>query len=179
MNENIQKMNINWPLKIYEVLKKNNIRQIAYVPDAGHKSLIEFCQNNKNMNMVSLTTEEEGMGLLAGAWLGGEKGVLLMQSSGVGNCINALASITRACNFPLLMIVTMRGEWNEFNPWQVPMGKATEKVLSALDINVVRCEKAEEVQDTVYAMMGLAYKSNCATAVLLSQRLIGSKAFNE
>jgi sulfopyruvate decarboxylase TPP-binding subunit len=73
----------------------------------------------------------------------------------------------------------MRGEWNEFNPWQVPMGKATEKVLSALDINVVRCEKAEEVQDTVYAMMGLAYKSNCATAVLLSQRLIGSKAFKE
>ena len=69
-------MDINWPLKIYEVLKKNNIRQIAYVPDAGHKSLIEFCQNNKNMNMVSLTTEEEGMGLLAGAWLGGEKGVL-------------------------------------------------------------------------------------------------------
>jgi sulfopyruvate decarboxylase TPP-binding subunit len=59
------------------------------------------------------------------------------------------------------------------------MGKATEKVLSALDINVVRCETADEVQDTVYAMMGLAYKSNSATAVLLSQRLIGSKTFKE
>ena len=102
-----------------------------------------------------------------------------MQSSGVGNCINALASITRACDFPLLMLITMRGEWNEFNPWQVPMGKATEKILSALDINVSRCEKADEVSETVNAMMGLAYKSNRATAVLLSQRLIGSKNFKD
>jgi len=102
-----------------------------------------------------------------------------MQSSGVGNCINALASITRACDFPLLMLITMRGEWNEFNPWQVPMGKATEKILSTLDINVSRCEKSEEVSETVNAMMGLAYKSNCASAVLLSQRLIGSKNFKE
>ena len=170
---------IDWHKDIFDVLRKQNISLIAHVPDAGHTSLIDLCEMQSDMDIVTLTTEEEGVGLLCGAWSGNRKGVLLMQSSGVGNCINALASITRACNFPLLMLVTMRGEWNEFNSWQVPMGKATEKVLSALYINVVRCETADEVQDTVYAMMGLAYKSNSATAVLLSQRLIGSKTFKE
>ena len=74
------------------------------------------------MTDVVLATEEEGIGLLAGAWLGGERGVLLMQSSGVGNCINTLSMI-RTCQFPLLLVVTMRGEWGETNPWQLPMAK--------------------------------------------------------
>ena len=167
----------NWPYNIYEVFKDNKIKQIAYVPDAGHKDLIDYCENDKNMKMISLTSEEEGVGLLAGAWLGGEKGALLMQSSGVGNCINSIASITRACDFPLLMLVTMRGEWNEFNPWQVPMGKATTKVLEALNVNVTRCEKIDDVSETINAMLGLAYKTNSINAVLLSQKLIGAKDF--
>ena len=169
----------NWPHNIYKVLSNNDVKQIAYVPDAGHKDLIDYCENDKNMNMISLTSEEEGVGLLAGAWLGGNKGALLMQSSGVGNCINAIASITRACDFPLLMLVTMRGEWNEFNPWQVPMGKATVKVLEALNVNVIRCEKIDDVSDTVNAMIGLAYKTNSVNAVLLSQKLIGAKDFKD
>ena len=169
----------NWPYNIYKVLSNNDVKQIAYVPDAGHKDLIDYCENDKNMNMISLTSEEEGVGLLAGAWLGGNKGALLMQSSGVGNCINAIASITRACDFPLLMLVTMRGEWNEFNPWQVPMGKATLKVLEALNVNVIRCEKIDDVSDTVNAMLGLAYKTNSVNAVLLSQKLIGAKDFKD
>ena len=179
----MSKININneldWPMEIYKVFAKNNLTQIACVPDAGHKSLIEHCENDNKMEMVSLTTEEEGMGLLAGAWLGGQKGAVLMQSSGLGNCINALASITIACNFPLLMVITMRGEWNEFNPWQVPMGSSTEKVLAALNIITARCNNEYEVAETVNAMLGLVYKSNCVTAVLLSQRLIGAKSFME
>ena len=171
--------NLNLPLEIYKIFAKNNLTQIAYVPDAGHKSLIEYCEKDDKMKMISLTTEEEGMGLLAGAWLGGDKGTVLMQSSGLGNCINALASITISCNFPLLMVITMRGEWNEFNPWQVPMGSSTEKVLSALNIVTTRCNYENEVTETVNAMLGLAYKSNCVTAVLLSQRLIGAKSFME
>ena len=78
-----------------------------------------------------LTTEEEGIALAAGAWLGGQRSVLLMQSSGVGNCINML-SLSAICRFPLLMLVTMRGEWAEFNPWQVPMGRATQPALEAM-----------------------------------------------
>ena len=75
-----------------------------------------------------LTTEEEGVGLVAGASLGGQRAALLMQCSGVGNCIN-MFSLIRNCGFPCLMLVTMRGEFAEFNPWQVPMGSITEPVL--------------------------------------------------
>src|SRR5258705_2995071 len=76
------------------------------------------------MRAVPLTTEEEGVALLAGAWAGGQRGVLLMQSSGVGNCVN-MFSLTQIFRFPFLTLVTMRGEWGEFNPWQVPMGTST------------------------------------------------------
>ena len=95
------------------------MRQVAYVPDAGHTRLIERVHAAPAMTPVVLTTEEEGVALCAGAWLGGERSVLLMQSSGVGNCINML-SLIRLGRFPFLTLVTMRGEWGEVNPWQVP-----------------------------------------------------------
>ena len=169
----------DWPGDIHRTLAALKVRQVAYVPDAGHIRLIQLSAADERMRIVKLTTEEEAMGLLAGAWLGGERGVLLMQSSGVGNCINAIASITRTCQFPLLMLVTMRGEWGEGNPWQVPMGQAVPAVLSALDVQFTRCDQSAEVGDAVRAMAGLAFKSSRAAAVLLSQRLIGAKAFQD
>src|SRR5258708_6419476 len=112
---------VNWPDDIFRVLKEAGIRQVAYVPDAGHTRLINLCRADNAIRAIGLTTEEEGVALLAGAWLGGQRGVLLMQSSGIGNCINMLSLITQ-CRFPLLSIVTMRRHWGEFNPWQVPVG---------------------------------------------------------
>ncbi len=114
----------SWPDQIHRVLRDQNIRQVAYVPDSGHKRLIELVRADKQMRAVPLTTEEEGAALATGAWLGGERSVLLLQSSGVGNCINMLGMI-QECRIPLLMLVTMRGQWGEFNPWQVPMAQAT------------------------------------------------------
>jgi sulfopyruvate decarboxylase TPP-binding subunit len=113
---------------------------VGYVPDAGHARLIELCQGDAAIRAVPLTSEEEGVALLAGAWLGGQRGALLMQSSGVGNCINML-SLTKACRFPLVMLVTMRGEWAEFNPWQVPMGSNTRAALELCDVLVYRVER--------------------------------------
>jgi sulfopyruvate decarboxylase TPP-binding subunit len=113
----------SWPEQIFQKLREADIRQVTYVPDAGHARLIELCHAEPVMKTTVLTTEE-GIGVLSGAWLGGERGVLLMQSSGVDNCINTL-SLARVCGFPLLMIVTMRGDWGEVNPWQVPMGQIT------------------------------------------------------
>src|SRR5260370_29664129 len=118
----------DWPDRLFDVLKRADVRQVGYVPDAGHSRLIERCRADRDIRDVVLTTEEEGVALAAGAWLGGQRAVLLMQSSGVGNCINML-SLPRACRFPLLMIITMRGEWAEFNPWQVPMGSIVEPAL--------------------------------------------------
>jgi sulfopyruvate decarboxylase alpha subunit len=164
----------DWRDDIFAALKAADIRQVGYVPDAGHTRLIEQCQADPDMRAVSLTTEEEGIALAAGAWLGGQRPVLLMQSSGVGNCINML-SLTKACRFPLTMLVTMRGEWAEFNPWQVAMGSTTQAALELMDVLVYRVDTAPDVGETVAAALDIAFNGSMATAVLLSQRLIGAK----
>jgi sulfopyruvate decarboxylase alpha subunit len=163
-----------WPEPIYSCLKAAKVRHVAYVPDAGHARLIEMAHADKGMVPTVLTTEEEGIGLLLGAHLGGERGVLLLQSSGVGNCINTLA-MQPSIRFPLLMLVTMRGEWAEFNPWQVPMGQATEKVLQAMGVLTWRADEAVEVEPLVSGAATMAFDGEAACAVLLGQRLIGRK----
>ncbi|MBK6656680.1 MAG: phosphonopyruvate decarboxylase [Proteobacteria bacterium] len=167
----------DWPSAIHQVFKRERVRQVAYVPDAGHRRLIELCRADDEICALPLTTEEEGMGVLAGAWLGGERGALLMQSSGVGNCINAIASLSTACRFPLFMLVTMRGEWGEGNPWQLPMGRVVTPVLETLGVRVTSVARAEDVEATVTAMLTMTYATDSANAVLLSQRLLGAKAF--
>jgi len=164
----------DWRASIFAAFKSADIRQIGYVPDAGHTLLIQQCGADPDITAVSLTTEEEGVALAAGAWLGGQRCALLMQSSGVGNCINML-SLAKSCRFPLVMLVTMRGEWGEFNPWQVPMGHATPAVLEAMDVLVYRVDAAADAGDTVAAALDIAFNGGLATAVLLSQRLIGAK----
>jgi sulfopyruvate decarboxylase TPP-binding subunit len=114
-----------WQDGVYAALKSAGVRQIGYVPDAGHARVIEMAHADNDMHAVVCTTEEEGIALAAGAYLGGQRSALLMQSSGVGNCINML-SLPINCRMPFFTLVTMRGEWGEFNPWQVPMGSATE-----------------------------------------------------
>jgi sulfopyruvate decarboxylase alpha subunit len=167
-----------WPEAIHRELVAAQIRLVGYVPDAGHKRLIELCQADNSMRAVVLSTEEEGIGLAAGAWLGGARCVLLMQSSGVGNVINALGTI-KECRFPLVTIVTMRGEEGEFNPWQVPMGQATRAVLEAMGAVVHRPGTAEEIAPTVNAALRLAYNSYACVAVLIPQRVIGIKSFQD
>jgi len=167
-----------WPEEIHRELSGAGVRVVGYVPDAGHKRLIELCQADKKMRAVVLTTEEEGIGLAAGAWLGGQKSVLLMQSSGVGNVVNALGMV-RECRFPLVTLVTMRGEQGEFNPWQVPMGQAVRPVLEAMG-TVVHAPAAEaEIVPTVNAALRLAYNSYASVAVLIPQRVIGIKSFQD
>jgi len=167
-----------WPEAVHRELAAAKVRLAGYVPDAGHKRLIELCQADKAMRAVVLSTEEEGIGLAAGAWLGGERSVLLMQSSGVGNIVNALGTV-KECRFPLVTLVTMRGEEGEFNPWQVPMGQATRAVLEAMGTVVHRPAQAEDIPSTVNAALRLAYDSYASVAVLIPQRVIGIKSFQE
>ena len=164
----------DWPDRLFAVLKRAEIRQVGYVPDAGHARVIALCRADAAIRDVVLTTEEEGVALAAGAWLGGQRAVLLMQSSGVGNCINML-SLAKTCRFPLVMLVTMRGEWAEFNPWQVPMGSIVEPSLRLCDVHVYRAETPDDVPETAEAAVDLAFGGDLAVAVLLSQRLIGRK----
>jgi len=165
-----------WQADVFAALKRAGIAQIGYVPDAGHAHLINAAHADPEICTTVLTTEEEGIALAAGAWLGGQRAVLLMQSSGVGNCINML-SLPVNCRMPFLTLVTMRGEWGEFNPWQVPMGSATPAVLTAAGVHVHRADRADEVAETVGAAAALAFSSCVPVAVLFSQRLIGTKVF--
>jgi len=167
-----------WPEEIHRELSAAGVRVVGYVPDAGHKRLIELCQADKNMRAVVLTTEEEGIGLAAGAWLGGQKSVMLMQSSGVGNVVNVLGMV-RECRFPLVTLVTMRGEQGEFNPWQVPMGQAVRPVLEAMGTVVHAPATADDIVPTVNAALRLAYNSYASVAVLIPQRVIGIKSFQD
>lgn len=163
-----------WPDEVYRVLKDADVRQVGMVPDAGHSRLIRAFEADPQTRVVTLTTEEEGIAMLAGAWLGGERGALLMQSSGVGNCINTLA-LQVCAGFPLLMVVTMRGDWAEFNAWQNPMGQATEASLNLMKVMTWRADVPTDVAPLLHGAATMAFNGDSATALLLGQRLIGEK----
>src|SRR6202048_5414220 len=150
-----------WPEDIFAILQRFDVRQVPYVPDAGHSQLIDRVLGTPSMRAVPLTTEEEGVALLAGAWAGGQRGVLLMQSSGVGNCVNML-SLTQIFRFPFLTLVTMRGEWGEFNPWQVPMGSSTAGVFEVSGVKGLRGSHPGEGRGGGEGAAGAAYHARTA-----------------
>ena len=165
-----------WAAAVHGILRAEHVRQVAVVPDAGLSDLLARCESDRTMRVVRLTTEEEGVALLAGAWLGGAKGLLMMQSSGTGNCVNMLA-LPVACRFPLVMLVTMRGEPGESNPAQLPMGRATGRVLEALGVHVARAERAGDIPDAVSSALERAYATESPHAVLIAQQVLGFKEF--
>ncbi len=165
---------IDWQSEVYPALKSTGIKHIAYVPDAGHAVAIRQAHSDDDIKPVVLTTEEEGIGYLAGAWLGGDRGALLMQSSGVGNCINTLA-LQSCARFPLLMVITMRGDWAEFNQWQNPMGQATEEALKLMGVMTWRADRPEDVAKLIRGAGTMAFDGDSACAVILGQQLIGEK----
>jgi sulfopyruvate decarboxylase alpha subunit len=163
-----------WQEVIFKVLKEGGVKQITYVPDAGHSHVIRSAIADPEIEDVVLTTEEEGVALVCGAWLGGQRAVLLMQSSGVGNCVN-MFSLLRSANFPFFTLVTMRGEYAEFNPWQGPMGRATQDSLELMGITVLRASDPDEAEELVSAGLDAAFEAGEQVAVLLGQQLIGRK----
>ena len=153
-------------------MKRHSIRQVGYVPDNGHARLIDLCVKDSSMTDVVLSSEAEGPGLVLGAALGGERAALLMQSSGVGNCVNTF-SILKNCAVPCVLLVTMRGEFADFNPWQVPMGTITESVLNLCGFQIYRIDEEAEVEETVDSACNMAFTGgNFQVAVLLSQRMV-------
>ena len=167
-----------WQNVLFECLRREKIRQVPYVPDDGHSHIIERAHADPSMLAYPLTTEEEGVAAVCGAWLGGQRSVLLMQSSGVGNCVN-MFSLVGNCRFPFLTIVTMRGEWGEFNPWQIPMGRVTAATMELMGISVWRVEEPGEVGPIVDAALYDVFLSDQSVAILLSQRLLGQKKWTQ
>lgn len=169
---------MDWWKQVFDAFKQAGVRQVAYVPDAGHASLIEACIADNDIRAIALTTEEEGVAVLAGAWLGGERGALLMQSSGVGNCIN-MFSLATTCRFPLALFVTMRGQWHEFNPWQFPMGQTAENQLNTAGLQTLTAAAPDDVGPMAAATLDQAYTGGGMSALLLHQRLMPVKTFDQ
>ncbi len=170
----IRDLSADWPAALYDTLKAADVAHTSYVPDAGHTTLINLLNGDPDVKTNVLTTEEEGVAIATGSWLGGTRSVVLMQSSGVGNCINML-SLPIQSRTPLLMLVTMRGEWNEFNPWQVPMGQATQASLEAIGVTVLRADTGQDLVEITEQAATMAYEADGQIAVLISQRLLGKK----
>lgn len=166
----------SWQNALYEALRRQGVTQFSYVPDAGHRVCIDRSIADPDVHSVALTTEEEGVALACGAHLGGAKSVLLMQSSGLGNCVNFMSMVKNG-RFPFLTVLSMRGDFGEGNPWQMGMGQATVPILKALDFVVLEITKPEDVVPTIDAACNMVWKSGQAVAVLLTQRLIGAKSF--
>lgn len=163
-----------WQDEIHGALKAAGVEIVSYVPDAGHARAIDCAVADPDIEAVVLTTEEEGVALACGAWAGGRRAALLMQSSGVGNCINMLG-LVQSCRFPFLTLVTMRGESDEFNPWQEPMGRAVPAVFDSMGVEVRRVEEPGAVSPMIAAAAADAFGHDRAVALLLSQELIGAK----
>jgi sulfopyruvate decarboxylase alpha subunit len=163
-----------WQRDIHRIFKAAGITHIAHVPDGGHKGLITLCEADPTITTTVLTSEEEGVGFAAGLWLGGVRSALLMQSSGVGNCVN-LFTLAENCRLPLLLLVTMRGEFAEFNPWQIPMGKRVAPILELMNFDVYHVATDDLVGEIVAGAIDQTFNARRAVAVLLSQRLIGRK----
>jgi sulfopyruvate decarboxylase alpha subunit len=168
----------DWSDDVFREIKARKIRTICTIPDGGLIKLLNLVAADDDMRLVTLSTEEEGMGLVTGQWLGGERAMIAMQSSGVGNCINALGlpAIMRA---PCLMLVTMRGVWGEFNHWQVQMGMGTKPVLEAVGVHCFPVDKPAEVAETFGAAADMAFNGGQSCAVLVNQRVIGAKGFGQ
>lgn len=167
----------DWSADVLAAMKAREIETVATIPDGGLTRLLKICrEDGSGIRVVTLTTEEEGIGITTGLWLGGRRGMIAMQSSGVGNTINALG-LPSIMNAPCLMLVTMRGQWGEFNPWQVQMGQGTRPVLEAVGVKCFPVDRAEEVGETFSAAADLAFNGGFSCAVLISQRIIGAKGF--
>ena len=165
-----------WSRALFKQFKDAGVRLYSYIPDAGNARLVELADEDNETRTVLLTTEEEGVSLAAGADLVGEKAVLMMQSSGVGNCPNFL-SFVKGGNFPILMMVSMRGDYGEQNPWQYPMGEAVEPILEAMGVLVFKVERAEELEGAAAAAISTAFKAGKSAALVLSQKFLGAKGF--
>ena len=165
-----------WSRLIFDKLVDSGVTLFSYVPDFGNDRIVKLADAHNETLAVLLTSEEEGVALCAGADLVGQRAVLCMQSSGVGNCPNML-SLVQGGRFPMLMIVTMRGDYGEQNPWQYPMGQAVVPVLEAMGILTIKIERDDELDAGITAAISAAFSAGQGVALILTQKFLGAKAF--
>jgi sulfopyruvate decarboxylase alpha subunit len=162
----------SWARGICAGLHASGCRHVVYVPDNPLSQILAVLEADyPDVHTTLATREEEAVGIAAGLYLGGERPALMMQSSGVGNTLNGLASLLIPYQIPAVLIVSMRGDPGEWNVAQVPMGRAVAPVLDALGIQHLVVGHADQADETVRACAALAFGTRQPAAVLLPRRL--------
>jgi sulfopyruvate decarboxylase alpha subunit len=165
----------SWGKHVADVLRRNRIRLFTTVPDYIVSHVLEHLWADPECTVVTATREEEGLGILSGAWLGGQRGALLMQNSGLGNCVNTLGSLNVASQIPVVLVISHRGDLGEFNPAQVPIGQAAGRILDALDIRYAMPASIGELEAQADGLIKLAYTRRLPVAFVLPAELTGGK----
>ncbi|WP_296856939.1 sulfopyruvate decarboxylase subunit alpha [uncultured Methanobrevibacter sp.] len=152
---------------IYNGLKDAGIDFIVSVPCVNLSKILDMLNEDDEITHIPVTREEEGIGICAGAYLGGKKTAILMQNSGLGNSINALKSLTELYNFPLLMIMSHRGTDGENIVGQVPMGQSTPRLLEAMNFKFFKPDTPEAAYEDIKLSWNLSEEEGLPVSILL------------
>ena len=148
------------------------IRDVVYVPDNPLSHVLRVLADRfPDVRTILATREEEAFGIAAGLYLGGRKPAVMLQSSGFGNSVNAVASLLLPYQIPALMIVSMRGDTGEWNAAQVPLGRALPHMLDALAIPTTTIDAPDAAAETIRLAAGTAFSTRMPGACLLSRRM--------
>lgn len=164
-----------WADTVVAVLKKYNVRYLTYLPDSKIEKLLEAARNLGGFEALPLTREEEGIGVVCGLSVAGARGAMLCPTAGLGNSINALASLAIAYRIPCPIIIGVRGDLGEFNPGQVAMGQSTKGILDALRIPTYSITREDEVEKMTEGALRVCYASEAPVAILVTNELAGWK----
>lgn len=152
---------------IFNGLKDVGIDFVVSVPCVNLSKLLNMIDEDDDIIHIPVTREEEGIGICAGAYLGGKRPAILMQNSGLGNSINALKSLTELYEFPLLMIMSHRGTEGESICGQVPMGESTPRILEAMDFQFFKPNTPEGAYEDIIDSWDLSTEEGRPVSVLL------------
>ncbi len=161
-----------WAPAVCAGLASSGIRHVVYVPDNPLSHLLRVLgRDHAHVCQTLATREEEAVGIAAGLYLGGVRPAVLMQSSGLGNSANAIASLLVAYQIPVVFVMSMRGDAGEWNWAQVPLGRAIRPILDALGILHMSVERVDAAESIVRAACETAFSARVPSAVLLPRRL--------
>src|SRR6202521_2827393 len=168
-----------WHEIVLATLKSNNVKLITYVPDRVFTPLIKALHGDPFFITFAATREEEALGIVAGAWMGGMRGAVLMQTSGFGTIPNALASLVVPCQIPALIFVSERGTLGEFNLGQAMVCRTMRPVLDSLAVEHHTCTRLDEFEFIVDRSIKQAVTTQAPVALILSPLLTGGKVFDK
>ncbi len=157
-------------LKIYEEIKNSNINLILSLPCIMLKDLLRIIEEKNEIQHIPITREEEGVGIAAGAYLGGRLPAILMQNSGLGNSINAIKSLLHLFKIPVVFIMSHRGAEGEKIAAQIPMGKLTLNLLELVQIPTFIIDSSDKIKEITQAV-NISIKSNKSVGIVLQKQL--------